>query len=103
MAAIAAGRLSDAISWHRVFVRDSSRHVIVRADAAASGCPSVRLETRLAPRRGMPRIGRTECLLAYGRSLLSVGRWNEGDHTARTPHSTPSHKPRFLRFKNRCR
>jgi hypothetical protein len=34
---------------------------------------------RLAPRGGMSRIVRTECRVAYGALLRSLGRWNEAE------------------------
>ena len=53
---------------------------------------------RLAPGGGMPRIVRTECRVAYGALLRSVGRWNEAEIAlvdALTP--TASHSA-VLRF-----
>ena len=77
MAAIAAGEVSDGIVGMCLCVMLAACQRAGDLRRAAEWT-SVLLE-RLAPGGGMPRIVRTECRVAYGALLRSVGRWNEAE------------------------
>jgi DNA-binding CsgD family transcriptional regulator len=87
MAAIGAGEVSDDIVGRClcVMLAACQRAADLRR---ADQWTTVLLE-RLAPGGGMPRIVRTECRVAYGALLRSVGRWNEAD-TALLDALTPT-------------
>src|SRR5205823_11084836 len=63
----------------------------------AADWTSVLLE-RLAPGGGMPRIVRTECCVAYGALLRSVGRWNEAEIALLDALSPTASHSTVLRF-----
>src|SRR3981081_1544039 len=87
MAAIAAGEVSDAVVGMCLCVMLAACQRAGDLRRAAEWT-SVLLE-RLVPGGGMPRIVRTECRVAYGALLRSVGRWNEAD-TALLDALTPT-------------
>src|SRR3979411_79772 len=77
MAAIGAGEVSDDIVGRCLCVMLAACQSA--ADRRRASQWTTVLRERLAPGGGMPRIVRTECRVAYGALLRSVGRWNEAE------------------------